>query len=66
MDRLTWQPALVIFWSATAQNNAPQYNFTVEIKFYETLPSPLDQPRIKNKGQYAWKFLNGVETTESK
>ena len=30
--------ALVIFWSATAQNNAPQFNFTAVIKFYETLP----------------------------
>ena len=49
MDRLT-RPALVIFWSATAQNNALQYNFTAEIKFYETLPSQLDPPKIKTKG----------------
>ena len=65
MDRFTWRPALVIFWNATAQNNAQQYNF----KFYETLPSQLDPWKIKIKGQYpqlfAWKLLNMVETTEA-
>ena len=39
MDWLTWWRALVIFWFSTAQNNAPQYNFTAVIKFYEKLPS---------------------------
>ena len=33
MDRLILRPALVIFWSATAQNNSPQDNFTAVIKF---------------------------------
>ena len=51
MNRLTCngRPALVIFWSATGQNNAPKYNFTAEIKFYEALPSQLDPTKIKNK-----------------
>ena len=35
MDRLILSPALVIFWSATAQNNSPQDNFTAVIKFFE-------------------------------
>ena len=69
MDQLTWRPTLVIFWSTKAQNNASQYNFTTVIKFYETLLSQLDPPKIKNKGQYlqlfAWKLLNRVETTEA-
>ena len=48
IDWWTWRPALVIFLSATAQNNAPQYHFTAVIKFYEKLPSQLDPPKIKN------------------
>ena len=65
MDRLTWQPGLVIFWSATAQNNAPQYKFTAVIKVYETLPSQLDPPKIKQLQLFTWKLLNREETTEA-
>ena len=45
-----WRSVTVKFWSATIQNNAPLYNFTAVIKFYETLPQQLDPPKIDNTG----------------
>ena len=70
MDRLTWRPTLVLYWSATAQNNAPQNNFTAVIKLYETLPSQLDPPKIKKKQRTItstvhMEVVKQVETTEA-
>ena len=61
MDRLTWRPALVIFWSATAQNNAPQYmyNLTAVIEFYETSKTKGNNSNCLNGS------FNRVETTEA-
>ena len=55
--------ALVLFWSASAQNNAPQYNFSAVIKFYKTLLSQYDPPKIKNKGSNS-NCLHGSCLTE--
>ena len=69
MDLLTWRLALVIFWSATAQNNAQQYNFNAVIKFYETLPPQLDPPKIKKQRAITptvcMEVVKPVETTEA-